>query len=160
MTPIIKHLKTGNLPLDKVRARQLQMRAARYVMVSDDLCKQGFNLPLLKCDNGAGAIDHERSPRWGMWKSYRRSSLSAQSSQARIFLANIERDTIAYVKICHHCQIFAPSIKVSPEELTSVMRPWPFAKWGINIIGPLASGKVRFALLQWIISPSGQKQKH
>lgn len=49
MTSIIKHLKTGELPQDRVQARQLQLRAARYTMIGDVLYKQGFSLLLLKC---------------------------------------------------------------------------------------------------------------
>lgn len=28
-----------------------------------------------------------------------------------------------------------------PENLSSVSSPWPFAKWGVDIVGPMPSGK-------------------
>lgn len=56
---------------------------------------------------------------------------------------------MAYAKKCHWCQIFAPSIKVTLEELTSIISPWPLPKQGIDIIDllPKAAGKVRFPLV-------------
>lgn len=38
---------------------------------------------------------------------------------------------------CDKCQRFAPIPKATPENLTTVMSPWPFNKWGIDLIGPL-----------------------
>lgn len=61
----------------------------------------------------------------------------------------MREDTIAYAKRYHQCQIFTPSIKVAPKEPASILNLWPFAKWRIDIIGPLstAPGKVKFALV-------------
>lgn len=49
MTPIIKYLNTGDILEDMVKARQLQMRAARYTLIENELYKRGFGTPLLKC---------------------------------------------------------------------------------------------------------------
>lgn len=49
MTPIVKYLQNDDLPQDRTKARQLQMRAARYTLIGTDLYKQGFGTPLLKC---------------------------------------------------------------------------------------------------------------
>lgn len=58
----------------------------------------------------------------------------------------LRRDVVEYVKKYHCCQIFTPSVKVAPEELDSILSPWPLAKWRIDITGPLptALGKVKF----------------
>lgn len=47
--PIIKYIQNGELPEDKIEARRFQMRVARYVIIDDQLYKQGFALPMLKC---------------------------------------------------------------------------------------------------------------
>ncbi|KAL5582473.1 hypothetical protein UlMin_014915 [Ulmus minor] len=49
MTPIIGYLLRGELPRDKVEARTLRMRAARYTYLAGQLYKQGYSNPLLKC---------------------------------------------------------------------------------------------------------------
>lgn len=61
----------------------------------------------------------------------------------------LKKDTISYAKSWHMCQIFTPTNKVAPKELTNIFSPWPFAKWGIDIIGPLPilQRKVKIALV-------------
>ncbi|KAL5569007.1 hypothetical protein UlMin_025582 [Ulmus minor] len=49
MTPIIGYLLRGELPRDKVEARTLRMRAARYTYLAGQLYKRGYSNPLLKC---------------------------------------------------------------------------------------------------------------
>ncbi|XP_012839266.1 PREDICTED: uncharacterized protein LOC105959672 [Erythranthe guttata] len=48
-TPIMKYLKKGELPTDPTEARQLKTRAARFVIVGEELYKRGFSFPYLKC---------------------------------------------------------------------------------------------------------------
>lgn len=59
------------------------------------------------------------------------------------FLPTLKKNAITYANNCHRSQIFAP------EELTSILYPWPLDKRGNDIIGPLprATRKVKFALV-------------
>ncbi|KAF5455050.1 hypothetical protein F2P56_024665 [Juglans regia] len=43
----------------------------------------------------------------------------------------------------------APITHCPPEKLTSVTAPWPFAQWGLDLIGPLPTGKggVKFVVV-------------
>ncbi|KAL5551045.1 hypothetical protein UlMin_001221 [Ulmus minor] len=56
---------------------------------------------------------------------------------------SMAKDTEQYVRRCDTCQRFSPLIHQPAEELNSVLSPWPFAKWGIDLIGPLPLGKYR-----------------
>ena len=47
------------------------------------------------------------------------------------------KDTQAYVKACDKCQRFNNFIRQSSEELTPMIAPWPFAQWGLDIMGPI-----------------------
>ena len=49
MDPIIAYLKNGELPEEKMEARILQLKAARYVLYDDKLYRRGYSMPLLKC---------------------------------------------------------------------------------------------------------------
>jgi len=53
------------------------------------------------------------------------------------------------VKKCTKCQKFGPLHHTKPEELHSVISPWPFAIWGMDIIGPFAprKGQTKFLLV-------------
>nr|XP_016463124.1 PREDICTED: endogenous retrovirus group K member 25 Pol protein-like [Nicotiana tabacum] len=46
-----------------------------------------------------------------------------------------------YVKKYEQCQKYAPMIHQAGELLHSVTSPWPFIKWGMDIVGPLPAGR-------------------
>ncbi|KAF7149736.1 hypothetical protein RHSIM_Rhsim02G0148400 [Rhododendron simsii] len=45
--PIVDYITNGSLPEDKVKARQLKIRAAKYLMMGDVLYRRSFSLPYL-----------------------------------------------------------------------------------------------------------------
>ncbi|KAL5552053.1 hypothetical protein UlMin_002229 [Ulmus minor] len=49
MTPIIRYLIAGELPVDKNEARKLRRRSAHYAYKYEQLYKKGYSVPLLKC---------------------------------------------------------------------------------------------------------------
>ena len=52
--------------------------------------------------------------------------------------------------MCHKCQVYADRIHVPPTPLNVMTSPWPFAMWGIDMIGriePSASNGHRFILV-------------
>ena len=59
------------------------------------------------------------------------------------------KDLVNYIKKCSSCQEHAKFHLVPAEELFSVMSPWPFSKWGIDLLGPfpLASGQVKYLIV-------------
>ncbi|XP_070029228.1 uncharacterized protein [Nicotiana sylvestris] len=62
----------------------------------------------------------------------------------------METDCIRYVQKFHQCQIHADMIRVPPNELNATSAPWPFAAWGIDVIGPIqptASNRHKFILV-------------
>ena len=52
----------------------------------------------------------------------------------------MQRDALDYVRKCDKCQRFATVPHAPPEMLTSMTSPWPFAVWGIDLIGSLPTG--------------------
>ena len=46
-------------------------------------------------------------------------------------------DIVAYVRKCDRCQQQAPVSRVPTQHLTTITSPWPFAQWGMDIVGPL-----------------------
>ncbi|KAM2493217.1 hypothetical protein PS1_044647 [Malus domestica] len=49
ITPIYKFLAHGTLPIDKVQAKQIRYKSARYLIINDQLYRRGFTLPYLRC---------------------------------------------------------------------------------------------------------------
>jgi hypothetical protein len=53
----------------------------------------------------------------------------------------MNKDSTELVKHCDKCQRFARVMKNPPEKLSSISSTWPFAKWGVDIVGPMPPGK-------------------
>ena len=61
----------------------------------------------------------------------------------------MHKDVTEYVQKCEQCQKHAPLIHQPAGSLNPISSPWPFAQWGLNIIGPFprATGNRRFILV-------------
>ena len=66
-----------------------------------------------------------------------------------LFRSNMQREVQEYVKKCDQCQRFAPNVHQPGEVLNPLSSPWPFAQWGLNIVGlfPKAAGNKRYLLV-------------
>jgi hypothetical protein len=67
--------------------------------------------------------------------------LAQKTIRAGYYWPTIKKDSALLVKTCDKCQRFARIMKASPEKLTPLTSPWPFAKWGVDIVGPMPVGK-------------------
>ena len=63
-------------------------------------------------------------------------SLVHKLVRAGYYWPTIQVDTEAYVKACDKCQRFSNIIRQPTEELAPMTAPWPFAQWGLDIMGP------------------------
>ena len=61
----------------------------------------------------------------------------------------MQKEALEYVKKCDQCQRFAPNIHQSEWVLNLLSSPWPFAQWGLDIVGPFlkAAGNKRYLLV-------------
>ncbi|RVW76241.1 hypothetical protein CK203_048946 [Vitis vinifera] len=61
----------------------------------------------------------------------------------------MKKDAAAYVKRCDKCQRYAPIPHMPSTTLKSISGPWPFAQWGMDIVGPLpaAPAQKKFLLV-------------
>ena len=61
----------------------------------------------------------------------------------------MQKDAAEYVRKCEQCQKYAPLIHQPAGYLNSVNNLWPFAHWGLDILGPFpqAIGNRRFILI-------------
>ena len=64
---------------------------------------------------------------------------------------SIQVDANAFVQYCDKCQRFANLLHSPPEELTPIMAPWPFAQWGLDIMGPFLIGRHQLKFLVIVI---------
>ena len=62
---------------------------------------------------------------------------------------SIKSDAEAYMQAYEPCQQFSRLTHQPAELLTSILCPWPFAKWGMDLVVPLPLGKykMKFAIV-------------
>lgn len=150
MEPIEKYLINGELPADKNEARKVRLRAARYLFVDGELHKRGFSLPLLKCLAPADANYVLREIHEGICRNHSGGRMLAYKAiREGYFWSIMHEDALELTKKCDKCQRFAKIPRQPPEDLIHLLSPWPFAQWGIDLIGPLPTrkGQVKFAIV-------------
>ena len=61
----------------------------------------------------------------------------------------MQREASEYVRKCDQCQRFVPSIHQPKGILNPLSSPWPFAQWGLDIVGPFpkAVGNKKYLLV-------------
>ena len=61
----------------------------------------------------------------------------------------MQREAFEYVRKCDQCQRFMPSIHQPKGILNPLSSPWPFAQWGLDIVGPFpkAVGNKKYLLV-------------
>ena len=61
----------------------------------------------------------------------------------------MQKEALEYVKKCDQCQKFALNIHHPGRVLNPLSNPWPFAQWGLDIVGPFlkATGNKRYLLV-------------
>ncbi|RDX88585.1 Pro-Pol polyprotein, partial [Mucuna pruriens] len=107
----------------------MMKEAARYTLVEQQLYRRGFASPLLRCLEGDEA--------------------EYVMKESRVLLPTLRSDCMNYVKKCNKCQRFAEGHRAPPEHLYSITSPWPFCKWGVDILGPfpMALGQIKFLIV-------------
>ncbi|XP_050258937.1 uncharacterized protein LOC126703927 [Quercus robur] len=141
MTPIISYLKDGRLPEEKDEARKVRVRSARYVLMNEVLYKRGFSQPYLRClapDEANYVLREVHEGACGNHSGAR--SLVHKVVRAGYYWPNMQADAKAYVKVCDQCQRFSNVPRQPSEYLTPMVAPWPFAQWGLDILGPFPLG--------------------
>ncbi|XP_065620931.1 uncharacterized protein LOC136063868 [Quercus suber] len=137
MTLIVSYLKEGRLLEEKDKARKLRVRSARYVLMDAVLYKRGFSQPYLRCLALDEANYILREIHEGAYGNYSGARLLVHKVvRAGYYWPNMQVDAKAYVNVCDQCQRFSNVPKQPSEYLTPMTAPWPFAQWGLDILGP------------------------
>ena len=62
-------------------------------------------------------------------------SLVHKLIRAGYYWPTMQKDVQTYVKAYNKCQRFGNVIRQLSKELTPMTAPWPFAQWGLDIMG-------------------------
>ncbi|CAL8085976.1 unnamed protein product [Prunus armeniaca] len=134
MSPIYAFLTNGTLPTDKSQARKLRYRSARYTVIDDVLYKRGYTTPYLKCLTREQGDYILREVHNGVCGDH-------SGSRQGYFWPTLHQDANMLVKKCDKCQQFGSVPHVPAEPLSPIISPWPYAQWGLDLIGLMPEGK-------------------
>jgi ribonuclease HI len=161
-TPYLEYLLRGELPLDKIEAWRLARRAKSFILLGDEkeLYHRSPSGILQRCISVAlgqellqeihsGACGHHAAPRALVGNAFRQG----------FYWPTAVADATRIVRSCRGCQFYARQTHLPAQALQTIPITWPFAVWGLDLVGPLqkALGASRTCWSPSINSPSGSK---
>ena len=151
MDSIIQFLKQDILPEERIEADKVRRKATRYWLSENQkLYKRSFSGPYLSCVHPELTKLLLEELHEGICGSHTGGrSLAHRAIIQGYWWPNIQRETLEYVRKCDQCQRFTPSIHQPRGILNPLSSPWPFAQWGLDIVGlfPKAVGNKKYLLV-------------
>nr|CAN75043.1 hypothetical protein VITISV_042110 [Vitis vinifera] len=147
---IAEYLRTGTLPGDPKQAHKIRVQAARFTLIEGHLYKRSFTGPYLRCLGHSEAQYVLAELHEGICGNHSGGrSLAHRAHSQGYYWPTMKKDAAAYVKKCDKCQRYAPIPHMPSATLKSISGPWPFAQWGMDIVGPLpaAPAQKKFLLV-------------
>jgi ribonuclease HI len=137
--PFIDYLSEQKVPSDKNSAEQLIRRAKSYVLVGGKLYKWGASSGvLMKCVPRQEGKDILEEIHKGVCSNHASSrTLVSKAFRRAFYWPSALGDTEELVRRCQGCQYFAKQQHVPAYKLVTILPTWPFACWGLGMIGPL-----------------------
>jgi hypothetical protein len=141
------YLKENILPEDHVSAERIVRLAKCYAVVEGDLYRHGANGILMWCitqEEGRELLTEIHGGECGSHSSSR--TLVGKAFRHGFYWPTALQDASEMVKSYKACQFHAKQIH-TPAQALQMMPPfWPFAVWGVDILGPFpkAVGGYRF----------------
>jgi hypothetical protein len=139
-TPYLEYLLRGELPLDKAEARRLARRAKSFVLLGDErelyhCSPSGILQRCIPIAQGqellqeihSGAFGHHAAPR----------ALVGNACRQGFYWPTAVADATRIVRSCRGCQFYAKQTHLPAQALQTIPITWPFAVWGLDLVGPL-----------------------
>ncbi|GAU24437.1 hypothetical protein TSUD_364210 [Trifolium subterraneum] len=150
---LIKYLE--QLSEEKEERVKIKKMAAHYTMVGGELYKRGFSSPMLLCvgeTKSRRILNEIHNGSCGSHIGGR--SLAGKVTRAGFFWPTLLSDANRHVRSCDQCQRHADLHHAPGEPLQSVMSPWPFYMWGVDILGSFTTSQ-GFRIPKYIVSDNG-----
>jgi hypothetical protein len=138
--PYLEYLLRGELPIDKTKARQLARGAKSFVLLGDkkELYHRSPSGILQRCisivqgqellqEIHSGACGHHAAPRALVGNAFRQG----------FYWPTAVADATRIVRSCRGCPFYAKQMHLPAQALQTIPITWPFAVWGLDLVGPL-----------------------
>nr|XP_027124156.1 uncharacterized protein LOC113740835 [Coffea arabica] len=139
MTPLADFLSLGVLPENKIEARRLQLRVAKYAYSRGTLYRRSYLSPWLKCVTPEEGDYVLREIHEGLCAAHVESRVLAKKCLLMgYYWPSVFQDAAALVQQCRAYQVHASLRHQPTQEMVRIHSPWPFAQWGIDLLGPFS----------------------
>ncbi|GAU27977.1 hypothetical protein TSUD_373720 [Trifolium subterraneum] len=150
MAPVYNFLKSNTLPADAKEATKIRKRACSYILLDDKLYRRGFSIPLLKCVEETRVEFILQEIHEGINRQHIGGrSLARKALRAGYYWPTMQKDAKDHVLKCDKCQRHGDMHIAPANELKTLISPWPFAWWGMDILGPFptAARQVKYLIV-------------
>ncbi|GAU12961.1 hypothetical protein TSUD_191520 [Trifolium subterraneum] len=150
LAPVYNFLKSNTLPADAKEATKIQKRACSYVLLDDKLYRRGFSIPLLKCVEETRVELILQEIHEGInGQHVGGRSLARKALRAGYYWPTMQNDAKDHVLKCDKYQRHGDMHIAPANELKTLISPWPFAWWGMDILGPFptAARQVKYLIV-------------
>ncbi|XP_034684129.1 uncharacterized protein LOC117913290 [Vitis riparia] len=144
------YLQSGALPENSKHAHKVRVQASRFTLIGGDLYRRSFGGPYLKCLIQPDIQYVLSELHEGICGNHSRGRTLAHRAHSQgYYWPTMRQDAATHVRKCDKCQKHAPIPHMPAEMLNSVTSPWPFAQWGMDIMGPFptAPAQKKFLLV-------------
>jgi hypothetical protein len=128
----------GELPANRSEARRVARMAKSFALVDGELYKRAASGILQRCvpipegrellrDIHVGICGHHAAPRTLVGNAFRQG----------FYWPTAVVDASKIVRTCEGCQFYARKSNLPAHVLQTIPITWPFAVWGLDIVGPL-----------------------
>ncbi|XP_050876091.1 uncharacterized protein LOC127079763 [Lathyrus oleraceus] len=131
--------------------RKIKYRAFSYVLVNDELFKKIVEGVLLKCLGESEAYVAVSSTHSGACGAHQAGlKMKWLLMRLGVYWPSMLKDCIEFAKGCQECQLHGGIQHVPASELHTIVKPWSFRGWALDVIGeinPASSKQQRYVLV-------------
>jgi hypothetical protein len=128
-------LMNKKLPEDKVQRRQIKCRAKAYSIIDGKLYKRSTLGVFMRCISQVDGIEILREIHEGECGHHATArSLVPKAFCHRFYCPTTKIDAD---QLCQGCQMYFKHTHMPATTLHTIPITWPFAIWGLDMVGPL-----------------------
>jgi ribonuclease HI len=135
--PIIRYIKNEEEPDDKNAAERIVRQSAHYTLIGETLYRRGTSGVLMKCilsATGKQLLDEVHAGQCGVHTASR--TLVGKVFRSGFYWPTAKSDAAELVQRCEACQYLSKQQHLPAQQLQTIHVTWPFACWGLDMIGP------------------------
>jgi transposase InsO family protein len=135
--PIIRYIKNEEEPDDKNAAERIARQSAHYTLIGETLYRRGASGVLMKCilsATGKQLLDEVHAGQCGVHAASR--TLVGKVFRSGFYWPTTKSDAAELVQRCEAYQYLSKQQHLPAQQLQTIPVTWPFACWGLDMIGP------------------------